>query len=154
MKETLVGLMEFCLGLGAEYADVRVKDIWTQSVSADDGKMKNLSSSRSRGAGIRVFVGGSVGFAATNDLERLEETARRAFEIAKVSGILQSEKIKLAAKPVVVDTYNTPVEKDPEGVALADKIALLLKCEEIMQGVEGTCVHLQNMLYYPYGYYE
>jgi predicted Zn-dependent protease len=32
--------MDYCKKLGADYADIRVKDIRTQSLAAEDGKMK------------------------------------------------------------------------------------------------------------------
>lgn len=138
MKEKLTALMAFCKGLGADYADIRVKDIWTENLLAEDGKVKTLSRERSLGCGIRVYSGGSLGFAATNDLSKLEETARKAYEIAKVSGELQTEKIKLSKKPVVVDKFDTPVERDPESVPLGEKIELLLACEKAMRAVAGV----------------
>ena len=138
MKEKLEQLMEFCKGLGADYADIRVKDIWTQAVIAEDGKIKTLNSGRSVGCGIRVFVDGSLGFAATNDLAKLEETAKKAYEIACVSKELQSEKIVLAPKPVVVDEFSTPMKQDPEAVTLEEKIALLLSCEKVMRAIPGV----------------
>ncbi|MCL2007553.1 MAG: TldD/PmbA family protein [Treponema sp.] len=138
MKEKLNALMAFCTKLGADYADIRVKDIWIENVHAEDGKVKTLSSSRSFGCGIRVYSGGSLGFAATNDLNNLEETAKKAFEIACVSKELQSEKIELSKKPVVVDSFKTPVKIDPEKIPAAEKIELLLKCEKIMQAVPGV----------------
>ena len=138
MKEKLTQLMDFCKQLGADYADIRVKDVWTQSVVAEDNKIKTLNSGRSLGCGIRIFVDGSLGFCATNDFSKLEDTARNAYEIARVSKELQSEKIVLAAKPVVVDTFATPVKTDPETVPLEEKIALLLSCEELMRAVPGV----------------
>ena len=145
MKEKLTELMRFCKGLGADYADVRLKHVWIQGISAEDGKIRGLNASDSRGCGIRVFVDGSLGFCATNDMDGLEAAARKAYEIALESRVLQSEKIVLSPKPVVVDTYATPVEIDPKNVPLEDKIALLLKCEEIMRSVEGVGRTSTNM---------
>ncbi|MCL2703029.1 MAG: TldD/PmbA family protein [Defluviitaleaceae bacterium] len=138
MKEKLIELMAFCKGLGADYVDIRVKDIWTEQISAEDGKAKALSSGRSVGFGIRVYVDGSLGFAAANDLSKFEETARKAYEIACVSKDLQAEKIVLAPKPVVVDHFATPMEIDPASVPLSDKLDLLLNCEKIMKAVPGV----------------
>jgi len=138
MKEKLTQLMESCRKLGADYADVRMKDIWTESIVAEDGKVKTLSSGRSVGCGIRVFVDGSLGFTATNDLNGLEEAARKAYEIAKASKALQSRKIELAEKPVVIGNYATPVRVDPEKVPIGDKIELLMNCEKIMLAVPGV----------------
>ena len=145
MKDKLTRLMDYCKELGADYADIRVKDIWTQSLAAEDGKMKSQGTTRSLGCGIRVYVDGSLGFCATSDMSAPEDAAKRAFEIAKISKELQSEKIQLAEKPTVVDTFATPVEKDPENVPLSEKIALLLKCEEIMQQTAGVSRTMSSM---------
>ena len=145
MKDKLNALMAFCTKLGADYADIRVKDIWIENVHAEDGKVKTLSSSRSFGCGIRVYSGGSLGFAATNDITNLEETARKAYEIACVSRELQGEKVELSKKPVVVDTFKTPVKKDLAEVSLEEKIELLLSCEKIMQAVPGVSRTISSM---------
>jgi len=145
MKDKLTSLMEYCKKIGADYADIRVKDIRTQSLAAEDGKMKSQSSSRSLGCGIRVYVGGSLGFCATSDMSALEDAAKRAYEIAKVSGELQSEKIDLAEKSTVVDSFATPVQKDPEKIPLGEKISLLLSCEEAMREVKGVSRTVSSM---------
>lgn len=147
MKEKLIRLMDFCEKLGADYADIRVKDIWTQTVMLEDGKVKALNTGRSVGCGIRVYVDGSLGFCATSDLSRLEETAKKAYEIALVSGGLQSRKITLAQKPAVTDSFATPVQIDPETVPLGDKIALLLDCEKIMRAVPGVTRTGSSMIF-------
>ncbi len=91
MKERLSELMTYCLTLGADYADIRVKSIDTESISLNNGKIKEINSDRSIGFGIRIFLNGAAGFAAASDFDKLEETAAKAFNIARVSGMLQAE---------------------------------------------------------------
>jgi len=138
MKEQLMELMKFCSELGADYADIRVKDILTEAISAEDCAVRNLSKNRTKGAGIRVYVDGSMGFAATNDFEKLKETAKKACEIAKASRLLQTQKIKLSPKPAAEDSYRTPYEIDPFTVPLEEKLALLMECEKLMNSVDGV----------------
>lgn len=138
MKERLTGLMAGCLEKGADYADIRVKTIDTESLSLSNGKVKAIKSDISTGFGIRVFYGGSWGFAASSDFDKLEETASRAFDIAKASTLLQKTALVLAPKPAVVDHYVTPIEQDPFTVPLSEKIALLMDCEKEMKSVEGV----------------
>jgi len=137
--------MNFCKELGADYADIRVKDIRTEHISVEDEKVKNIGTGRSMGGGIRVYVDGSLGFAATNDMSKLKDAARKAYEIALVNRDMQSEKIVLAEKPVVVDHYETPVKIVPDTISLNDKLSLLFSCEKVMKSVEGVSRTTSNM---------
>jgi TldD protein len=47
--------------------------------------------------------------------------------------MIQTEKIRMAEKDVVIDNYVTPIEIDPFKVSKAEKIELLLKAEENMR---------------------
>lgn len=138
MRERLAELMAYCLRLGADYADIRVKTIDTESISLGNGEVRGINSDRSVGYGIRIFLDGSAGFAAASNFDSMEETAERAFKIAKASGMLQAQKIALTPKPAVVDSYATPVEIDPFSVPMGEKIALLMACEEAMGAVPGV----------------
>ncbi len=53
---------------GGEFAEVFAEDRATSSSVLDDGRVEELSSGRERGAGIRVVVGETTGFAHTADL--------------------------------------------------------------------------------------
>ncbi|MDR1704123.1 MAG: TldD/PmbA family protein [Clostridiales bacterium] len=150
MKERLEKLMGYIRGLGADYGDIRVKDIAEEAIVLEDGKVKQIWNERSKGFGIRVYAGGSLGFSASNDLTKLEETAKKAYEIAKASQILQAEKTVLAPKPVVTAAYATPVKTDPFTVPLKDKLELLMSCEKIMMAVEGVSKTSSNMSFRKY----
>src|SRR6195952_2267003 len=56
------------LQTGGEFAEVFVEDKRSSSARFDDGKVEELGSGRDRGAGIRVVVGETTGFAHTADL--------------------------------------------------------------------------------------
>ena len=53
---------------GGDFAEVFAEDRVTSSAMLDDGRVEELSSGRDRGAGIRVVVGETTGFAHTADL--------------------------------------------------------------------------------------
>lgn len=145
MKERLARLMEHITKLGAEYGDIRVKDTTTEVIAVEDGAVKNIGRYRSMGCGIRVYVDGSLGFAATNDLNNLDETAEKAIKIAKASGSLQAERAELAPKAPTQGTYATPFKIDPFSVSFEDKLSLLMECSKIMRGVEGVHKNTANM---------
>ena len=56
------------LQTGGDFAEVFVEDKRSSSGRLDDGKIEELGSGRDRGAGIRVVVGETTGFAHTADL--------------------------------------------------------------------------------------
>ena len=71
-----------------EFAEVFVEDRQTSSASLDQGRVEELSNGRDRGAGIRVVVGETTGFAHTADLSEagLLAAARAAATIAREGG--------------------------------------------------------------------
>ena len=56
------------LRTGGDFAEVFVEDKRSSAAMLDDGRVEELSSGRDRGAGIRVVVGETTGFANTSDL--------------------------------------------------------------------------------------
>ena len=56
------------LARGGDFAEVFAEDRQSVSARLDDGRVEELVSGRSRGAGIRVVRGESTGFAHTADL--------------------------------------------------------------------------------------
>jgi TldD protein len=138
MKGRLNELMAYCRELGADYADLRMKDITKESIELEDGKVKAIDKNRSFGVGLRLFADGSMGFAAANDLENLKELADKAFAIAKASRTLQKERIELSAKKAECGEYRSPAEIDPFDVPLSEKLALLQDCAGTMAAVDGV----------------
>jgi TldD protein len=69
-------------------AEIFCEDRTSRSALFDDGKVEELSSGQERGAGIRVVVGETTGFAHTADLSErgLLEAAAAAAAVAKQGG--------------------------------------------------------------------
>jgi TldD protein len=67
-KEVLELTLSEALTRGGEFAEVFVEDRATTSAVLDQRRVEELSSGRDRGAGIRVVVGDTTGFAHTADL--------------------------------------------------------------------------------------
>jgi len=137
LKDKLTQAMAKAKALGADYADIRLKDIRMESIRLENGALSAAVSNRSQGYGIRVFVDGSMGFAASADMDNLVGTVHEAYAIAKASLTLQAQKIKLAPKEPATGTYSTPVVTDPFTVPLADKLALLNECYDAVKAVPG-----------------
>ena len=137
IKDQLSQAMAEAKRLGADYADIRVKDIRIESISVENGALSAAVTNRSQGYGIRVYVDGSMGFAASGDMDKLDATVREAYATAKASLTLQAAKIKLADKEPATGKYATPVETDPFAVPLADKLTLMMECYTKIKAVPG-----------------
>src|SRR4051812_50011888 len=74
-EATITRVLGAALRTGGEFAEVFAEDRRTSSAVLDDGRVEELTSGRERGAGIRVVVGDTTGFAHTADLS---ENGRRS----------------------------------------------------------------------------
>jgi len=113
---------------GADFAEIFVEEKRSSSAVLDDGRVEELTSGRDRGAGIRVVVGESTGFAHTSDLseEGLLAAAATAAAAARGAGsgttAVALDRVD-APRPNVVEIY-------PEDVAKARKVELLTTADE------------------------
>lgn len=119
-----------------DYGDLRLVNRVDQQVSTRNGVVEGLEERESYGLGIRVLVKGAWGFAASNEVTQkgLEETAKKAIEIARASAAVNKKKIKLVSAQVVKNGhYQTPYKIDPFKISYQDKVALLLKADRSMR---------------------
>jgi TldD protein len=86
--DVLERVLSASLSDGGDMAEVFAEDSVTSSAVLDDRKVEELSSGRSRGAGIRVVDGETTGFAHTADLSEagLLSAARAAAAVARQGG--------------------------------------------------------------------
>jgi TldD protein len=111
---------------GATYVDAR----WYPFEESDqflmwNGNLKNASSSRESGVGIRVLYKGAWGFSAASDLGNLAGLFDQAFENARVAAERVAFPVRLAEKEAFQATFESPCRIDPFEVPLADKVAFL-----------------------------
>lgn len=86
LDRELVGhALQSALKAGADFAEVFAEDKKSTSAMLDDGRVEELTSGRDRGAGIRVVVGDTTGFAHTADLSKagLMAAAQAAAGVAR-----------------------------------------------------------------------
>jgi len=131
---------------GAQYADVRVVNNRTESISVKDGIVEELNSSETDGVGVRVLVNGSWGFASSRNItkDEIDHITRQAFAIARASTLVSGEKVELGPKVTSQGTYQTPVRIDPFSVPLDDKLSLLLQADAEMGKVQGIRTRRSN----------
>jgi PmbA protein len=72
---------------GAEHAEACLESNRAFRVRVNGGAIETLKQSNTRGLGLRVIVGGAVGFVSTNDFrgETLDDLARQAVALARFS---------------------------------------------------------------------
>ena len=113
---------------GASYVDIRLNRYRQQAVFAREAHIQNATTQERYGFGVRVLVDGVWGFAASMKVTK-DDVARitaQALAIAKANKILSTERIELVQVPKVIDTWQTPITKDPFRIAVATKADLLL----------------------------
>jgi TldD protein len=132
---------------GATYADTRVVRRRTESITVRNENVEGLSADETLGFGVRVIVDGYWGFASSHrmTLEEADRVAAQAVRIARASGQVRGPKANIGPPVVHVDSYRTPVEKDPFAVPLDDKIALLLRANEAMMKVTDIVMAESNV---------
>jgi len=142
MSETLVErdvlqrVIGSALERGGEFAEVFVEDRSTSSAMLDQRRIEELSSGRDRGAGIRVVVGDTTGFAHTADLSEtsLLAAARAAASVAREGGGGVRE---IALGPLA--NYPTIATIAPGDVDKAKKIELLRHADDVARS-EGSSI--------------
>ncbi len=136
-QTTIETVLTAGLDRGADFAEVFVEDRRSVSASFDDGRVEDLTSGRDRGAGIRVVVGDTTGFAHTADLS---EPSLLAAVQAAASGAAASPSESRVVELGRVDAPNpSQVELAPEDVDKASKVALLGRAEEAARA-EGSAI--------------
>ena len=124
------------LQTGGDFAEVFAEDKRSSSALLDDGRVEELSSGRDRGAGIRVVVGDTTGFAHTADLSEtgLRSAAEAAAAAAKGGGG-GTRTIDLSRQPT---TNPSVVELQPGDIPKARKVELLHRADEAGRGRHGS----------------
>jgi len=118
---------------GAQYSDVRFENVNSERIEVRNGVVASLADGRGSGYGIRALVDGAWGFAASSDLTDagIDRTAARAVAIARASASIARERFGETPPHVYVDSYATPLVRDPRTVPLGERVALLLEAEKL-----------------------
>jgi TldD protein len=132
---------------GASYADVRVTDTLTQSLSVRNGVVEGVSSSSSVGFGVRVVSRGAWGFAASSDMgsDSAARVAKQAVAIARASSTVGARLIVLSPLDPHTDCWSGPCKIDPFAVSTEDKLAVLFEADAAMRAQDGISLATGQM---------
>ncbi|MDA8080989.1 MAG: TldD/PmbA family protein [Actinomycetota bacterium] len=135
-QEIVQKVLASAVSRGGEFAEIFVEDKKSSSAAFDDGKVEELTSGVSIGAGIRVIVGETTGFAHTADLSEagLLSAAEAARSVAMVSGS--------GTKAVALSAPNEHTLSGdilvPSQVGKKSKIELLEYMNQIARSTSGS----------------
>jgi TldD protein len=135
-ESTIQRVLGAGLSRGGDFAEIFVEDKRSSSAVLDDGRVEELTSGRDRGAGIRVVVGDSTGFAHTSDLTEagLIAAAEAAAAASRSAGdgtrVVDLDRVD-APRPNVVAIM-------PGDVPKARKVELLLTADEAARAAGGA----------------
>jgi TldD protein len=133
--DVVTRVLSAALRTGGDFAEVFAEDKRSSSAYLDDGKIEELSSGRDRGAGIRVVVGETTGFAHTADLSEtgLLVAAEAAAAAAREGGG-GTRTVSLTRTEV---RHPSPAQIQPSDVAKATKVALLQRADGAARAAGG-----------------
>jgi TldD protein len=132
--------LSVALAGGGDFAEVFIEDRRSTGISLDDGRVEEITTGRDRGAGIRVVVGDTTGFAHTADisLAGLAAAARAAAAVAKGGG----GGVQTVALERRDSAPTSAIEIYPESVTKAAKVALLERADEVARGSGSAIVQV------------
>jgi TldD protein len=112
---------------GGSFAELFVEERESTSIRLDDGKVEELTTGRDRGAGVRVALGTSYGYAYSNRLDReallgVAEAASAALREDAPGTIVD---LTARVGPVV-----NPIERPANGVPAARKVGWLREVDD------------------------
>src|SRR5262245_44706948 len=124
------------LRTGGDFAEVFVEDKRSSAAMLDDGRVEELSSGRDRGAGIRVVVGETTGFAHTADLS--ETGLRTAAEAAAAAARSGGGGVREVALTRTEAPRPNEVAVLPETVSKGAKVDLLRRADGAARGAGAS----------------
>jgi len=139
-RDAIEGALGAALARGGEFAEVFVEDRSSTGISFDDRRVEELSSGRDRGAGIRVVVGETTGFAHTADLSTrgLHDAAEAAAAVAHAGGGGVRSVALVERKDDPVGTIGIY----PEDIDKARKVELLARADDEARAASGSIVQV------------
>jgi TldD protein len=126
---------------GGDFAEVFVEDARSSTARLDDSRVEGFTSGRSRGAGIRVVVGETTGFAHTADL-----SPRALLEAAEAAGAVARDGGGAVQAAGPRDDHGTTAQVLPAEIAKATKVELLTRADAAARA-EGAAVRQVAVTY-------
>jgi len=137
MTEDLVDYaVEHARSKGATYAEARFEQQTNEDFVVRGGIVDALDSTESRGIGVRVLAGGSLGFTATNLLTRsdVREIVERAIALAK--GAKRKKPVKFAQEPAVTADWSVPEARPLADTPVEERVDEIVSIDRDLVGLK------------------
>lgn len=116
---------------GGDFAEVFVEERSSTSIRLDDGKVEELTTGLDRGAGVRVAVGTTYGYAYSNRLDRGSLLEAAAAASAALRGDAPGSVVDLTHRE---GPGRNRAERPAAEVAAATKVGWLREVDEVARG--------------------
>ncbi len=135
-ESVVADVLGTALHSGGEFAELFAEDRRGTAARLDDGRVEDMASGRERGAGIRVVIGETTGFAHTSDLSPggLRSAAEAAAAAARGGG----GGVRTVALERVTAPPANGVARLPESVGKGQKVELLKRADEAARSAGGA----------------
>jgi TldD protein len=112
---------------GGSFAELFVEERTSTAIRLDDGRVEELTTGIDRGAGVRVVIGASYGYAYSNRLDRASLVAAAAAASAAVRGEAPGRVVDLTRRQ---GPGTNRVERPADAVASATKVGWLREVDD------------------------
>ncbi len=144
-KDVVEYAVRRALGMNVDYAEARYQINRSNNLFMINGNIEALANVSVAGIGIRVIIDGSMGFASTNDPNKVEKAIENAVKGAKACSKI-SKRLKLSEESFEEASYASKVLKRPEDIPLEEKIEFLRSIDELAKekGISSRNLSLRN----------
>jgi len=128
-QDTAAKTIHEAMSSGADFAEIFAEERRSHTTGLDDGRVEEFVTGRSRGAGIRVCVGDTIGFAHTADISRagLLHAARQAAAAVRSQGegvvVAQLERVSPIEHEIEIPLSTVTKEQRVEKLRIAEDAA-------------------------------
>jgi len=143
-QDVLERVLGAAMRTGGEFAEVFAEDKRNSSAVLDDGRVEELTSGRDRGAGIRVVVGDTTGFAHTADLTEAGLLAAAEAAAAAARGGGGGANVVALNQQSASRGYEILMQ--PGDVPKARKVELLTRANDIARS-SGNAISQVSVVY-------
>jgi TldD protein len=128
VKDLLTKLTNIAADQGASYAEARAQQLTKTSLTLKEERVEAAKQGIESGVAIRVLVNGAWGFASVGSLDTavLKKAVMDACGMAKLASARLKTPIKLAPAKTVEDKVLSKPKKNPQDIAMEDKIKTAL----------------------------
>lgn len=127
-----------------DYFEIRIEKFDEQRIVVSNDEVEAVNNRIENGGNVRALVNGGWGFTSFNNLENLQEYAKKAIVQAKLVG---KSKSSLAKVEPIEDEYETKLIVNPRDISLDDKIGLFRHYTKIIKDYSDE-IKLGRVIYF------